>query len=66
MSARIAQAAYGRYVIIRDRDGVRHAVARGSISVLREGEDGGTILLLTGGRMVAVPDGLEATLAQIE
>lgn len=55
----------GRYVIVRDRDGVRHAIARGAISVMREDEDGGTLLLLAGGRMLVMAEGLEATLEQI-
>ena len=66
MSIGNTRTAYGRFVIVRDRDGVRHAVARGAISLLREAEDGGTLLLLTGGRIVAMTDSLETIIVQIE
>lgn len=65
MDGGIGRSACGRFVIVRDRDGVRHAIARGAISVMREDQDGGTLLLLTGGRMLVMADGLEATLEQI-
>ena len=66
MSGRAPNVTLGRFLIVRDRDGVRHAVSRGAISVIRETEDGETLLLLTGGRMVAMADGLEAVLSQLD
>lgn len=52
-----------RYVVIRDRDGQRHAVARHAVSSVHEKEDGGSVLLLPGGRMVQVEDDLDTVLA---
>lgn len=54
---------HDRYVIIRDRDGQRHAVARHAVSAVHEKEDGGSVLLLPGGRMVQVEDDLDTVLA---
>ena len=55
-------AAAGRYVVLRDRDGRRTAVARGAVSAISEGEDGGALLYLPGGRVVCVEDDLDAVL----
>ena len=54
-----------RFVVLRDRDGVRVAVARAAIAVLRETDEGDTLLLLSGGRVVAMADGLDAVLDQL-
>ena len=66
MSGKAPSATLGRFLIVRDRDEVRHAISRGAISVIRETEDGETLLPLTGGRIVAMADGLEAVLSQLE
>ncbi len=52
-----------RFVVLRDRDGRRQAIARQSVSALCEDEGGGTLLLLPGGRLVAVDDALDVVLA---
>ena len=56
-------AGHDRYVVIRDCDGRRHAVARHAVSAVHEKEDGGSVLLLPGGRMVQVEDDLDTVLA---
>ena len=55
-------AAAGRFVVLRDRDGRRTAVARGAVSAISEAEDGGTLLYLPGGRVVCVDEDLDAVL----
>ena len=55
-----------RFVLLTDRDGVRFAVARAAISALRETEEGETMLLMSGGRVMALAEGLEAVLIQLE
>ena len=52
-----------RFVVLRDRDGRRQAIARQAVSALCEDEAGGTLLLLPGGRLVAVDEALDAMLA---
>jgi hypothetical protein len=44
----------GRFVVLRDVDGRVHAVAVGSVSAVSEMDDGETVLILPGGRMVRV------------
>ena len=44
----------GRFVVLRDVDGRVHAVAAGSVSAVSEMDDGDTVLILPGGRMVRV------------
>lgn len=55
----------GRYVTIRDADGVLHAVAPSSIAAVCETPDG-TLLLLPGGRMVQVCQSLRKVLRWLE
>ena len=43
----------GRFVVLRDQDGVLHAVAAGTVGALSE-VDGGTLLALSGGKMLVV------------
>jgi len=57
-----APPARDRFVVLRDRDGRRHAIARQAVSALCEDEAGGTLLLLPDGRLVAVEDALDAML----
>ena len=44
----------GRFLVLRDMEGQRHAVAIGAVSALGE-TDHGTLLLLPGGRLIHVP-----------
>lgn len=56
---------FGRYVVLRDTSGTLHAVSAGSVAALCEADDG-TILLLPGGRMIALPQSLCIVLAWFE
>lgn len=56
---------YGRYVVLRDRDGRRHAVARHAVSSVCEIEEGGCALVLPGGRVIVLLDDLDAVLLQL-
>ncbi len=49
----------GRFVLVRDRDGRRTAVARHAVSAVGETEDGGSFLVLPGGRTIVVDEALE-------
>ena len=60
--SRGSPAATGRYVVLRDRDGRRTAVARGAVSAISEAEDGGALIYLPGGRVVCVEADLDAVL----
>ena len=51
-----------RFVVLRDRDGLRKAVARSAVFAVSEAEDGGCTLLLPGGRMIQVEERLELVL----
>jgi hypothetical protein len=51
-----------RFLILRDRDGLRRAVARSAVLVVSEAEDGGSILLLPGGRIIQVDEALDLVL----
>jgi len=53
---------HSRYVVVRDRDGRRTAVARHAVSAVCETEEGGALLLLPGGRIVHVEDSLDTVL----
>ena len=53
---------HGRYVVVRDRDGRRTAVARHAVSAVCEVEAGGSLLLLPGGRIVHVEEDLDTVL----
>ena len=55
----------GRFVIVRDVEGRTHAVSATGVSAAFETDDG-TLLLLPGGRMIHVPDGLVAVLGWID
>ncbi len=52
----------GRFVIVRDRDGCRKAVARHAVSAVCETEEGGSVLMLPGGRMIQVEEDLDTVL----
>lgn len=51
----------GRFVILRDVNGVTHAMAVGSIAAVCETDDG-SLLMLPGGRMVHVPRAMDVVL----
>lgn len=55
----------GRFVVVRDIDGRRHAVAAGSVAAVCE-TDEGALLMLPGGRMVHLPHSLESVLAWLD
>ena len=55
----------GRFLILRDQDGCLHAVAAGAVSVLREADDG-TLLMLSGGRMLSVPRAMRTLLEWLD
>ena len=44
------------FIVVHDVDGRCHALAAGSIAALCEVDDGGSLLMLPGGRLVAVPN----------
>lgn len=51
----------GRFVVLRDADGRLHAVAATAVAAVCE-EDGASVLLLPGGRMIRVEQGMETVL----
>ena len=55
----------GRFIVLRDLDGVTHAVAAGSVGAACA-TDEGTVLMLPGGRMVHVPRSLGTVLAWLD
>ena len=55
----------GRFLILRDQDGCLHAVAAGAVSVLRETDDG-TLLMMSGGRMLSVPRAMRTVLGWLD
>ena len=55
----------GRFVVPRDRDGLLHAVAAGSVGALCETEDG-VLLLLPGGRLIYVARPMPVVLAWLD
>ena len=55
----------GRFLIVRDQDGCLHAVAAGAVSILREADDG-TLLLLSGGKMLSVPRSMRTVLGWLD
>lgn len=52
----------GRFVVLRDIDGTRHAVTATAVSAMCE-TDGGSLLLLPGGRLLRVEQPLTTVLA---
>lgn len=51
----------GRFVVLRDLEGRRHAIAAAAVSAVCETEDG-AVLLLAGGRMLKVEQGMATIL----
>ena len=60
-----ANSGHARYVVLRDRDGRRHAVAKRAVSLVYEIEDGGCTLLLPGGHVVVLAEDLDTVLEQL-
>ncbi len=56
----------GRYLVLKDRDGHMHAVSSGAVSAICEVDDGGTLLLLPGGRMLQVERSMAVVLAWLD
>lgn len=52
----------GRFVIVRDADGLRHAIALSAAIAVCELVEGGCVLLIPGGRLVRLDAGLEEVL----
>ena len=55
----------GRFLVLRDQDGTLNAVAASAVNVLREVDDG-TLLLLSGGRVLSVPRALRTVLGWLD
>ena len=55
----------GRFVVLRDLEGRSLAVAAGSVAAISETDDG-ALLMLSGGRMVQVPQALETVLLWLD
>ena len=51
----------GRFLVVRDVEGQRHAIAVGAVSAIGE-TDHGALLLLPGGRLIHVPQPLDRLL----
>ena len=55
----------GRFVVVRDRDGRRYALAATAVVAVCDAAEGGTVLLLPGGRVVAMDEDIETVLAWV-
>ena len=55
----------GRFLVLRDLDGRRHAVAAGAVAAVCE-TDEGALVMLPGGRMVHLPNSLDNLLAWLD
>ena len=55
----------GRYVLLRDLDGVSYAVSAGAVAVMCEDDDG-CALVLSGGRSLVVPRSMRTVLSWFE
>lgn len=55
----------GRFVVLRDQDGCLHAVAAGTVGAMRETDDG-TLLLMSGGRMLVVNQAMRTVLGWLD
>ena len=53
----------GRFVLLRDADGRRHAVAVASVLAVSEAEEGDALLQLPGGRALRVGSSIEDVLS---
>ena len=55
----------GRFILLRDVDGVACAVSAGAVSALRE-TDGGTLLMISGGKLLEVPRAMRTVLEWLD
>lgn len=55
----------GRFTMVRDRDGRRYAIAATAVMAVCDAADGGTVLLLPGGRLIAMDEDFETVLAWV-
>ena len=55
----------GRFIVLRDLDGKTHAVSAGAVGAACETDDG-TLVLLPGGKLLHVPQGLATLLAWLD
>lgn len=55
----------GRFLILRDWDGVMHAVAAGSVAAVCQVDDG-SLVMLPGGRLIQVARPLGVVLAWLD
>ena len=55
----------GRFLVLRDLDGRRHAVAAGAVAAVCE-TDEGALVMLPGGRMVHLPNSLDSVLIWLD
>ena len=63
---RLAEGArIGRFVVLHDLEGHVHAVAAGSVAAVCETDDG-SLLMLSGGKMVHVPRPMTSVLAWLD
>ena len=51
----------GRFIVLRDLEGVLHAIAAGSVAAMCQ-TDEGAVIMLPGGKMVRVEQSLETVL----
>lgn len=58
----------GRYVVLRDHNGLRHAIRRGSVVAASDSDpcQDATLLQLPGGRALVVAEPFETVLAWLE
>ena len=56
----------GRYLVLRDLERRVHAVAAGCVTALCETDDGSTLLMRAGGRLLHVPRDLATVLAWLD
>lgn len=58
----------GRYVLLTDADGRRHAVREAAVLALHDADDGwtSTAVTMTGGRIAIVEEPLDAVLAALQ
>ena len=55
----------GRYLVIRDVNGRRHAIGAGAVQAVSEA-DSGAMLVMPGGKLLEVPWSLERVLAWLD
>ena len=56
----------GRFVVLRGADGQVNAVSATAVAALCETEEGGTLLMLPGGRLIAMTEPLSVVLGWLD